>query len=630
MQSKPEIKLPRLISDGMVMQRNAHVKVWGWAAPGEAVTVLFLENAHHAVADTGGKWQVSICTGNAGGPYHMVVESADGSERITVKNILLGDVWVCSGQSNMAMTMFSVREKYAGEVAQTSNDRIRQFLVPVKYDFENECEDCETGSWDVANPQTVMSFTATGYFFAERLFDQYGIPIGLINASLGGAPAEAWMSADALRPFPDYLESANKLRDRNYVEALLKKDQTDSEEWHRSIDENDLGMLNDGNHCYAKDYDASSWSGINIPSYWEEEGVGRFNGAVWFRKEIEIPSSFSDLPATLFLGNIVDEDTVYVNGSIVGSGLAQYMPRKYEIPKGLLNAGKNTIVVRVVNRSAKGGFYKGKPYHLKIGEDIISLSGVWQYMIGVKSEPMPEPSLVMWRPTGLYNGMIAPLIHYVMKGVIWYQGETNAQYPGNYESLFKALIDDWRKKWGQGDFPFLYVQLPNYKESHTRAAGNWAWIREAQRRTLSVPGTGMAVAIDIGEWNDVHPLNKKDVGIRLALAAQRVAYGDEEVVASGPLLRSVKRDGIRLMLSFGDVGGGLEVRGEKLECFEVAGADGVFIHANARIEGDCVAVWHDEVPVPAYVRYAWDDNPEGVNLYNREDLPASPFLYHLL
>lgn len=629
MQSLSKIKLPRLVSDGMVMQRNTQANVWGWAPSGEAITVMFLENTYQAVADADGKWHVSFCSGNAGGPYDMVIEAANVSERVTVKNILLGDVWLCSGQSNMAMTMFSLRDKYADEVANASNNHIRQFLVPAKYDFENECKDLESGSWEAATPQSVMSFTAAGYFFALKLFEEYHIPIGLINASIGGAPAEAWMSADALRPFPDYLESANKLKDRNYVETLLKKDQTDSEEWHQNIDKNDQGIPRGGKPCYDQDYDASTWSHINIPSFWEEEGLGRFNGTVWFRKEIEIPSLLSDLPATLFLGNIVDEDMVYINGSIVGTGLMQYIPRKYEIPEGLLKEGKNTIVVRVINSSGKGGFYKGKPYHLKIGDDIIGLSGVWQYMIGVKSEPIPEPSFVMWRPTGLYNGMISPLYHYAIKGVIWYQGETNAQYPGNYESLFKAMIADWRKKWGQGDFPFLYVQLPNYKESHIRAAGNWAPIREAQRRMLSMPNTGMAITIDIGEWNDVHPQNKKDIGFRLALTAKRAAYGDDEVVASGPLLLSAKRDGLRVILSFSDGGGGLEARGEKLEYFEVAGTNGIFIRANARIEGNCVAVWHDEVSDPAHVRYAWDDNPEGANLYNSENLPASPFICHL-
>ncbi|TDF91823.1 sialate O-acetylesterase [Paenibacillus piri] len=622
-----KIELPRLISDGMVIQRNAQVSIWGWAPAGEVIAVHFMGNSYSAAVDANGEWRVRLQTANAGGPYDMAIETDEGAERMIIKDILLGDVWLCSGQSNMEMKMQSLRDVYPEEIAQAGNDFIRQFLIPVKYDFERPRTDVEAGCWEAANPQSVLSFSAAGYFYASKLFETYRVPVGLINASLGGAPVESFMSEDALSLFPDYIETLQKMKNKNDVEAMVKEDLVSREEWYRNVNRNDAGLSDAGKPCFHPDFDATDWPYIRMPSYWEEEGLGHFNGVVWFRKEIEIPPSLLGNSATLFLGNVVDEDTVYINGTMVGTKPNQYVPRAYDIPAGLLQEGRNTVVVRVVNFSGKGGFYKGKPYHLRTGDRITDLSGEWQYLIGVKSEPLPAPAFVQWRPSGLYNGMIGPVVRYAIKGVAWYQGESNAKKPEKYESLFKALIADWRKKWGLGDIPFLYVQLPNYMEPSDRpAAGKWAALREAQRKTLAVPNTGMAVTIDIGEWNDVHPRNKKDVGTRLALAARKVAYGDEAVVASGPMLRSAKIDGNRIILSFDDRGSGLVAKGgDRLRHFAIAGADRSFVWADARIEDECVAVWHSRVPNPIYVRYAWADNPEGANLYNREGLPASPF-----
>lgn len=625
-ENQSKIKLPRLISDGMVIQRNAKVKIWGWAPAGETVKVRFGGKTLSAAADRDGEWQAELHTEDAGGPYVMTIETGDGAEGITVKNILLGDVWLCSGQSNMEMRMFSVRDIYPDEVAKADNDSIRQFPVPISYDFQKPQTDLGSGSWEALNTESILNFTAAGYFFAERLFEKYHVPIGLINASQGGSPAEAWLSGEALVQFPDYYEMAQKLKDKNYLDTLNKKDRTDSEEWHRRMDKSDIGAVEGGKPFYAIDYDASGWQHAKIPSYWDEEGLGSIYGVVWFRKEIEIPFPLKGEPVKILFGNVIDEDMLYINGTMVGAMPMQYIPREYDIPDGLLKQGKNTVVVRVVNSSARGGFYKGKPYELHIGDRIIDLSGEWQCKLGAQSEPMPEPAFVMWKPSGLYNGMLAPAINYAIKGAIWYQGESNTKKPEEYESLFKALIYDWRRKWGQGDFPFIYVQLPNFGERNGPSVGNWAALREAQRKALAVPATGMAVTIDIGEWNDVHPRNKKDVGGRLALVAQKVAYGDETVTACGPLFESAERHGNRIVLSFSDTGGGLVTGdGKRPGHFEIAGADKVFHPAEACIEGDQVTVWADKVPEPFYARYAWADNPEGANLYNREGLPASPF-----
>lgn len=628
MQIQKKIRLPRLIGDGMVLQRNSRVKIWGWASAEETISVRFKDQTCRGTSDIYGHWQVSLKTEDAGGPYEMVIESGDGTERIMIRNILLGDVWLCSGQSNMEMKMFSLKQSYPDEIAQAGNDAIRQFLVPVKYDFNQPQADFESGSWEAADEESVLNFSAAGYFFAAKLYEQYGVPIGLINASLGGAPVEAFMSEDAIASFANYAEDLQKFKDKKYLDALAQADQDNREQWYSHINQNDAGIPASGTPCYELGFDASAWATVLVPSYWEEEGLGSFNGVVWFRKEIEIPSFRPGQPATLELGNVVDEDTVYLNGTRIGTLPSQYIPRKYTIPEGILLEGKNTLVVRVVNFSGKGGFYKGKPYHLHIGEQSFDISGEWQYLIGVKCGPMPAPSFVQWRPVGLYNGMIAPILHYTLKGVIWYQGESNLKEPEAYQSLFQALIADWRGKWGLGDVPFLYVQLPNFSDpSDIPAESQWAVLREAQRKTLAVPMTGMAVTIDIGESNDIHPVNKIDVGYRLALAARKTAYEDTAAVTTGPMFQFAEKDGNRIILHFNDTGSGLVAKGgDALRHFAIAGANQLFVWANASIEDDCVVVWHDQIPEPVQVRYAWADNPEGANLYNREGLPAAPFI----
>ncbi|MCL6605694.1 MAG: sialate O-acetylesterase [Paenibacillus sp.] len=627
MQNLKKIRLPRLIGNGMILQRNSSVKIWGWAPAGEVVSVRFKDQMCSVITANDGQWQVSLQTENAGGPFEMIIESSDGAERITIGNILLGDVWLCSGQSNMEMKMVSLQHVFPDDIVHAGNDAIRQFQIPVAYDFEQPHTDVESGSWEAADAVSVLNFSAAAYFFAAKLYEQYRVPIGLIQASLGGAPIEAFMSEDVLATFPDAAEEVQKLKDRKYLQSLSQGDQVNQEQWYHYVNQNDVGLPVGETPCYDPAFNASDWSSIPVPSYWEEEGLGSFNGSVWFRKEFEVLSDEPNLPATLELGNVVDEDTVYLNGVLIGTQANQYIPRMYTIPEGLLQSGENTIVVRVVNVSGKGGFYKGKPYRMQIGERSLDLSGDWQYLIGVKSGPIPEPSFVQWRPAGLYNGMIAPIVPYSLKGIIWYQGESNLNKPEIYQSLFPALIADWREKWGMGDLPFLYVQLPNYSEpSVCPVESQWAMLREAQRKTLAVPLTGMIVAIDIGESNDIHPVNKKDIGYRLALAAQRVAYKDDKVVASGPLFQFAEKIGKRMILHFNNTGGGLVVKnGDTLRHFAIAGVNQPFVWSNAIIENDCVIVWHDEIADPVQVSYAWADNPDAANLYNREGLPASPF-----
>lgn len=619
-----EVRLPALISDGMVLQREAKVKIWGWADEGEKVRIDFNGKMYTTSTGPSGKWVVVLSEMKAGGPFSMSIKA---DNHITLKDIMIGDVWVCSGQSNMELSMDRLKYRYPDVIANSDNPAIRQFIVPDAYNFKEPQEDMESGQWVSVNPESILEFTAVGYFFARELFEDYSVPIGLINTSLGGSPAQAWLSEEALREFPEYLETAKKYKDDAYIEEIIEKDNAISDEWYNRLQQTDEGLQKGEKPWFDDAYDTSEWATMDVPGYWADHELGLINGVVWFRKEIHVPALMTGKPAKLWLGRIVDADTTYVNGKVVGSVSYKYPPRIYDIPSDLLKIGLNMITIRVINNADWGGFFLDKPYELSTKEETIDLKGPWQYKLGAVMEPLQEKTFIEWQPLGLYNAMIAPLLHYKIKGVIWYQGESNTAKPHEYHNLFSALIADWRVKWNQGDFPFLYVQLANFMEAKDNPCeSEWAELRDAQLQTLSVPNTAMAVTIDIGEWNDIHPSNKEDVGKRLALAAQKLAYGDEEVVYSGPLYKSMKIDGNKVILSFTNIGSGLSKRGsDELRQFAIAGTDREFVWAKAKIEGDRVIVWNDDITAPIAVRYGWADNPEGANLYNKEGLPASPF-----
>ncbi len=618
-----KVRLPRLVSNGMVLQRDSGVKIWGWADAGEKITVKFNGKTYKTTAGTDGKWKVKLSKTKAGGPYTMEI---DASNHMRLKNILVGDVWVCSGQSNMVLPMSRVSPLYGDVIAAAKNDSIRQFLVSMEYDFKSPQQDLKSGRWVSANPETVLNFTATGYFFAKALYEKYRVPIGLVNASIGGAPAGAWLSEEALKEFPEHLETAIKFKDDDYIDKVRAKDKNNSDSWYRLINERDEGLAAGGKKWFNPGYDASEWPTMQVPGYWADGELGPVNGVVWFRKDIDLPGSMDDKPGKLLMGTIVDSDKIYINGKLVGQTSYQYPPRRYDVPPNLLKKGKNTIVARVVNTSGRGGFVKNKPYQLSADGQTIDLKGRWQYKLGATMDPLPPTTFIQYKPLGLYNGMIAPLLNYTIKGVIWYQGESNTGRGLEYRKLFPALITDWRQKWSQGKFPFLYVQLANFMAAKDQPSeSGWAELRDAQLKTLAVPKTGMAVAIDIGVWNDIHPLNKKDVGQRLALAARKLAYRDRRVVHSGPIYKSMKIKGNKAIIKFKNTGGGLLAKGGELKHFAIAGPDKKFVWAKAEIKRKKVIVWNDEVDNPVAVRYAWADNPEGANLYNKAGLPASPF-----
>lgn len=621
---RAEISLPRLVSNGMVLQRDKEINVWGWADPEEAININFIDQEYAVRADTAGNWKIVIPPHKAGGPFTMQIE---GDNKIELNDILIGDVWICSGQSNMEISLKRVEPLYPEEIVNAEYPEIRYFLVPKKYNFKAPQTDLPYGNWQKVEPEMAADMAAIPYFFAKELFQKYKVPIGLINASLGGSPIEAWMSEEALKPFTDHYQEAMRFRNDSLIEAIQAADRERFSQWYRESWENDSGYKNPDLPWYKPELDDSDWQMMDIPGYWADTDLGAINGVVWFRRKISVPESMTNKPVRLNIGRIIDADSVFVNGIFVGSTGYQYPPRRYDIPAGLLKVGENVIVVRVISNLGRGGFEPDKPYELVTENQRIEIKGEWKFKLGAEMAPLGPQTFIRWKPMGLYNAMIAPLLNYTPKGIIWYQGESNAGNPQEYADLFPAMIHDWRDKWEQSDLPFIYVQLPNFmKPVENPGESNWAEFRQVQFNSLEIKNTGMAVTIDIGEWNDIHPLNKKDIGKRLALAAQKVAYGEENIIFSGPIYKSMEIKDNNIILSFTSTGSGLVFKGdnERYE-FAIAGEDSKFVRAEAKIVGDNVMVWSDEIDSPVAVRYAWADNPNGILLYNKEGLPASPF-----
>jgi len=609
-----KVKLPALVSDGMVLQRNQNIKIWGKADPSEKINVQFLNKKYSAVADNKGDWKINLPKINAGGPYVMTINE------ITLKDIMIGDVWLASGQSNMELPMRRVKPLYEDDIKNANNPNIRFFTVPQKYNFKALQDDLESGKWEITNPQTIINFSAVAYFFAKELNQKNNVAIGIIHASLGGSPVQAWMDTNSLKKYPEYLDEAEKWKNDDLIKSTESNEQTLSKAWYEELDQSDIGF---NQHWEKFDVNDSDWKTMSVPGSWEDK-EGSFEGSVWFRKEIILTKNQADKSAFLNLGRIKDADETYINGVKVGNVTYEYPPRWYDVPKGILKEGKNMIIVRVINGSGKGEFIADKPYHLEIDGQKISLEGEWKYKIGAKMEKMaPGQTFIRWKPTGLYNAMINPLINYNIKGAIWYQGESNTKKPQEYSDLLSTMIADWRSKWGEKNLPFFIVQLANFMEAKNQPVeSKWAELREQQRQvSLKVPNTALAVTIDVGEWNDIHPLNKKTVGDRLAL--QALKFQDKNIIADGPVYESMKTDGNKIILSF-KKGTDDFAQVSDLKGFAIKDKSGIYKWAKAKIEGNKIIVWNDEIINPTAVRYDWADNPYG-NLRNRTGLSASPF-----
>ncbi|HWA86170.1 MAG TPA: sialate O-acetylesterase [Opitutus sp.] len=623
------VRLPGIVGDGMILQRDAALKIWGWADPGEHVTVTFRGDHHDATADANGRWQIALPALKAGGPDDMEIA---GTNRITLHDVLVGDVWLCGGQSNMTHTFVRWTERYAKEIAASDNPAIRQFLVPTKAVLTGPLDDIPGLSWKPANPKNLLDFTVIGYFFAKKLYDRYHVPQGIIMDCVGGTPIEAWTSEEGFKDFPAELATIAKNKDTAYVEKT-NADAKAAREAAGPRGEPDAGLAGPVKWSDPS-YDAHNWREIGIPGYWEDQGVRNLDGVVWYRREIDVPAAMTGVEALVKLGRIVDADELYINGRKVGETGYQYPRRRYTIPAGVLKPGKNLFVIRVTNQFGKGGFVPDKPYYVEAAGQRIDLKGYWQYRVGTAYRPFHGRFVrgisAQDQPASLYNGMIAPYTNYAVRGMLWYQGESNAGHPEPYYQLLPNLVADWRRHWGLGDALFLIVQLPGYGDIDylPPAESGWAVIRDAELKTAqTTPRTGIDINIDLGEWNDLHPARKKEVGERLALQAMKLSYGDRDLVASGPIFHSQEIKDGKIILTFDDAGSGLtSSNGEPLAHFAIAGADRKFVWATAEIEGkDRVIVSSPEVPAPKFVRYAWADNPDFANLVNKEGLPASPF-----
>ncbi|MDW7694847.1 sialate O-acetylesterase [Flammeovirgaceae bacterium SG7u.111] len=617
-----EVQPALLFSDNMVIQRNVEVPVWGWADRKERVTVRFNGQVLKAKPNKAGKWMVKLAPTPAGGPYEMVISGKKGTT--TVKNIMVGEVWVCSGQSNMEWVLENTKNAEA-EIASANHPMIRHFKVPKKVSHL-PLDKLDGGEWEVCSPNTAASFTAVGYYFAKELLGTENVAIGLLNTSWGGTIVETWISAEAINTIPTYGEVVTELQASNLGE-LFNKRKAALVEKLGDLPTKDAGYVNGKGLWASPELDRSDWKPIELPGLWEGKGLDDLDGVVWLSKEIELTDEQVENGITINLGPIDDQDITWVNGVKVGETPGPYNKvRTYYAANSILKTGKNLIVVRVNDTGGGGGIYpKPEDFYIESNKEKLSLVGEWQYKVGaaeinISANPNSKPTL-------LYNAMVNPLIPFAFKGAIWYQGESNAGQAYQYRENFPLMIKDWRQKWGIGDFPFLWVQLANYMAPPTTPTDSeWAELREAQTKTLSLPNTGMAVIIDIGEEHDIHPRNKEDVGKRLSLAARKVAYG-EDLVYSSPMYKSMKVEGNKIRISFDHVGSGLEIRDKYgyLNGFAIAGADKKFYWAKAEIEGNEVIVYSDKVEAPVAVRYGWADNPDDLNLYNKEGLPANPF-----
>jgi sialate O-acetylesterase len=619
-----QVRLPKLISNGLILQRDAQVKIWGWAAANEKITIEFLNKKHKVNTNAQGEWKLLLSNLKAGGPYVMKIAA---SNTIEINDILVGDVWLCSGQSNMAMTVGQVKDLYEKEIASSENKMIRNFEMPRDYEFNTPKTDVSGGAWVSANPTNVIKFSAAAYFFVKNLYAKYKIPMGMINASYGGTPIHAWISEEDLKLFPDSYKEIADLKNPEFVKNIENKDIELEKNWNSNLLLNDEGIATKGN-WQSNATVTSDWLEMKMPGMWNGTSIEKVNGAVWFKKEIEVSKKLADNESTLHLGTIMGADSTYVNGKYVGFGKDQWSTRKYQIPANTFLEEKNTITVRVVKKRGYGGFVHGFKYELNGKEETVSLASDWKYKIGFQLAALPNAVALRWKPTALHNSIIQPLKNVSFKGAIWYQGEGNAGKPKEYAQLLPTLINNWRTLFNQPKMPFLFVQLPNYQATKQEPSGsNWALLRESQLKTLSVPFTGMATTIDVGQSNDIHPHRKLEVGNRLALVAQNLVYGDSKVICYGPKYQSMKIENGKIELSFSTFGSVMKFKGNaQITNFAIAGEDKKFVWGQAKIENGKIIVWNDAVPNPVAVRYAWADNPEnGQLLFNAEGLPASPF-----
>lgn len=623
--SNATVVLPTFFTDNMVLQQKSSVPFWG-ESDGKSVTIsTSWDKKKYTINVVDGRWKVLFKTPKYGGPYTIRIN--DGTIK-TLNNVLIGEVWLCSGQSNMEMPLdgWGKIDNYKEEIANANYPQIRLLQADhVESTLPLNTIKVQNNGWNVCEPKTIAEFSATAYFFARKVYNEKKIPIGLIHSSWGGTLIEAWTSSEALTKTHDFDAEIKAMKSEADKEVLLKKYNTDMVLWEKKLISTDKGFQNEKAIWAATNFDDSSWKTMQLPDFFENKGLSDFDGVVWFRKNVTL--SQANIKKDLSINYYADDDDkIWVNGNYIGETKGYNVERHYKILSQFLKEGQNTITIRVFDGAGNGGIYGGNNFELKSDLVLIPLTGDWKYNVGVNAKDLPaKPNLVQGqnRPSAIYNAMIAPLIDYKIKGVIWYQGESNAERAYQYQTLFPLLINDWRAKFKDENLPFFFVQLANYKKQKLEpAASDWAELREAQFQALKLPNTGMAVITDIGNDQDIHPKNKQDVGGRLANIALAKVY-NTKIDYSGPLYKSyqIKENIVTVAFDFNE---NIKAKDETLKGFIIAGQDEKFYQAEAKIVNGKVEVSSKKVPNPIAVRYNWADNPNG-NLTNNSGLPASSF-----
>jgi sialate O-acetylesterase len=609
----------------MVVQRDEDLKVWGWGTPGEKVTVKFIGKIYSAVIKNDSTWEVKMNPAPAGGPYTMDIA---GKKKIEFNNIMVGDVYLCSGQSNMNMPLagWGRVNSYLEEIARADNPQIRLLTIPLNIAHSPE-NDVETKGWKVCSPETVSDFSAVAYFFAREVQKFVDVPIGLVHSSKGGSPIEAWMNKAALKEYPEFDEEIQLAEESSKEEdiEIAGKYKSDLKSWFKKLNEKDYSEVQ---NILLGD---SSSIKVSLPTVGEKHGLEEFNGILWFVRDVNLDKNWLKKGIELHLGTTDDFDAAFINGVFIGENQTKSAPSIYSIPDHLLLDGKNQIAVRVLDVSGRGGFFgNASDIYLKNGKNsVINIAKNWKLFQGIKLDEitpeLPKRPYLYKRATVLFNGMINPVKDLGYKAVLWYQGESNSSRAEQYKRLFPDLINFWRSELNNSELPFYYVQLTSYYLTYNPGMDNgWCELREAQAEVLDMPNTGMAVTIDIGSEFDVHPKNKQEVGRRLALIALDDLY-DVDIASRSPLLKNFSMLDGKVTVEFDYVYDGLKTSdGMEPSGFYIAGPDSLFYPAEAEIDKDKIILYNNSVTEPVALRYAWSSYPK-CNLINSEGLPAAPF-----
>lgn len=642
-----ELRMPRLISDGMVLQRDRRVRIWGYDAPGRDIEVAFLDDVYKTISDSDGYFEVWLNAHEYGGPYTMEIRD-DAGMRVLIEDILIGEVWFCSGQSNMELPMARVKDKYPEEMINCDYPDVRSFKITEAADFAVPYKETVTGEWRRPDKEYIAEFSATAYFFARELNRITGIPVGYIDASIGGSKIHCWMSRQMLEGYDDKLALADKYAPQEFRDAVNEANMEGVGKWHQALDDKDVGLKE---HWEAEDTDDSGWNTVELPAFLRDTEIGNTLGCIYFRKSFEVPADMAGKSAKIWLGTLVDSDKTYVNGVFVGQTEYQYPPRKYEIPAGVLHEGINNVTVRLKAEyrfEGKNGpfvtarFTPDKEYKVFDEDHRIELAGTWKYKIGAIADiPTYSMDFTNWKPAGLYNAMTAPCHKYTIGGFNWYQGESDCEEREKYVDLFRRMVDGYRKEWNDPKLFTGVVQLPNFTIDNDPESEAWQAMRETLRRLAGDDhDADSIVTIDLGEDNDLHPQGKRELGRRLALLAAHYRCG-LDIEYSGPRIERTmcvkKEGGIEITLDMSHTGSGMETREANgrgsdgvVTDFVVMDDMGIMRPATVSVYKDKIILFvQDLLHTVKEIRYCYSQTNSGALIYNSEGLPMSPGIYEM-